>query len=248
MLTKVLHLFLFHPSSVEDAHVERIGTRVRYRASDGVELASWWIPATAPRRRTVVYFHGNAATASDCWWWAQELAAEGADVLLAEYRGYGQSAGTPSARGIGLDAEAAIRYLREERGVPMRELVVHGQSLGGAAAMVALSGPASDAAGGVLESTFTSLHDMARAVVGLPLSRIVRDAYALDSATAAPLVRAPILHLHGEADEVIPFALGEALDRLLPHSTFLRIAGGTHNLVDENARREIRKFVAERVP
>src|SRR5262249_58687814 len=132
---------------------------VDYLADDGVRLSAWWPPARGARRRTLVFFHGNAETASDGWAWADALADRGTDVLLAEYRGYGHSEGSPSARGIERDAEAAIRYLRDEQHVPLSELVVHGQSLGGAAAFAALAGPANDCAGAVIESTFSSLHD-----------------------------------------------------------------------------------------
>lgn len=246
MLTWVLHLLLFHPPSAESPDVARIGgERVRYQTSDGVTLSSWLVPARGERRRTVVYFHGNAATASDCWGWADVLAAEGSDVLLAEYRGYGQSEGSPSARGIERDAEAAVRFLLDERGVSPDRLVVHGQSLGGAAAIAALAGPGADAAGGVIESAFTSLHDMSRAVIGLPLSWIVYDAYGLDSAARAPGIRPPILQLHGDRDEVIPFRLGEGLREQLHPRRFVRVPGGAHNLVDPMVEREILAFIAE---
>ncbi len=249
MLTSLLHLMLFHPPSGESDDVARIGgERVRYRTSDGVTLASWLVPARGERQRTVVYFHGNAASASDCWGWADVLAASGSDVLLAEYRGYGQSEGSPSARGIERDAEAAVRFVLEERGVTPERLVVHGQSLGGAAAVAALAGAGSGAAGGVIESAFTSLHDMSSAVIGLPLTRMVYDAYGLDSLARAPSVRAPILQLHGDRDEVIPFRLGEALrDRLRPRR-FVRVRGGAHDLSEPEVEREILAFLAEVTP
>jgi fermentation-respiration switch protein FrsA (DUF1100 family) len=245
VLDWVLHLFLFHPSRHEAPEVARIGERVTYPARDGTRLSSWWVPSRTPARRTLVYFHGNAATASDLWGWAAILAAHDTDVLLAEYRGYGESEGAPTAHGIEHDAVGAIDYLVRERHVPLDRLVVHGQSLGGAAAITALAGPAQGAAGGVIESTFTSLHDMASAVIGLPLSRVVPDAYALDSYARAADVRAPILHVHGDADEVIPFPLGERLrDRLRPRR-FVRVPGGHHNLDDPHVTEEVLAFLDE---
>ena len=84
---------------------------------------------------------------------------------------------------------------------------------------------------------------------GVALTRVVPDAYALDSAARAPNVRTRILQIHGDADEVIPYALGEALHRRLPEGArFVRIAGGTHNLFDEASEREIDAFVREVVP
>lgn len=246
VLSYFLQLMLFHPSREEAREVERLGERVTYRSSDGVRLSSWLVRARTPRRRTLVYFHGNAATASDCWGWAAFLADRGTDVLLAEYRGYGQSDGRPSAAGVELDAAAAVRFLLEEERVPSAELIVHGQSLGGAAAISVLAGPAREAAGGVVESSFTSLHDMARQVVGLPLTYLVPDAYHLDSAARAPRIRAPILQLHGDQDEVIPYAIGERLRDALSPRRFVRVPRGTHNLVDVDE--EITRFLEEVAP
>lgn len=248
MLTAVLRAFLFHPSRDEAAEVNRVGQRVHYATDDGVRIAAWWVPGRGEVRRTVVSFHGNAATASDLWAWADAIAGGGTNVLLAEYRGYGASDGEPSARGIERDAEAAIHYLLRERRVPIATLVVHGQSLGGAAAIAALAGPASGAAGGIVESTFTSLHDMARVVVGLPLTRLLPDAYALDSAARAPSVRVPILQFHGDADEVIPFQFGRRLAARFPRARFVAIPGGSHNLADPEMMRAIAAFLDEVVP
>jgi fermentation-respiration switch protein FrsA (DUF1100 family) len=249
VLSYTLSLLLFHPPREIGRDVERVGgERVSYVTSDGVRLASWLVPARGARRRTVVYFHGNAGLASGCWGWAAALADRGADVLLAEYRGYGESEGSPSAAGIERDAEAAVHYLLEERRVSPRALVVHGQSLGGAAAVVALSGPARDAAGGVLESTFTSLHDMGRAVIGLPLTYLVPDAYYLNSAARAPRLRAPILQIHGDRDETIPFSQGERLHNLLRPRRFLRVPGGTHNLNEPGVDEAIVRFIEEAAP
>ncbi len=248
VLSSLLHAFLFHPSAQEAPEVERIGERVSYRAADGVRLSGWLVRAQGPRRRTVISFHGNAGTASDRWPFGAWLASRGSDVLLAEYRGYGQSEGSPSARGIEADADAAVRFLLEERGVQPGELVVHGQSLGGAAAISALAGRASEAAGGIVESSFTSLHDMARVVLGLPLTRLLPDAYALDSASRGSRVRAPVLQIHGDRDEVIPFAIGERLREALRPRRFVRVPGGAHNLRSDEAEGAIAAFLDEIAP
>jgi len=249
VLSYTLSLMLFHPSRGEGHDVARIGgERVTYVTRDGVRLVSWLVPARGERRRTVVYFHGNAGLASGCWGWAAWLAERGSDVLLAEYRGYGESEGSPSAEGIERDAEAAIRFLLEERHVSPRELVVHGQSLGGAAAIAALAGPAHDAAGGVIESSFTSLHDMGRAVIGVPLTYLVPDAYHLNSAARAPSIDVPVLSIHGDRDETIPLAQGQRLSELLRARRFVRVPGGSHNLGEPWVDDEIARFVAEVAP
>jgi hypothetical protein len=248
VLTGILSRFLFHPSRDEGDEIARVAERVEYLTSDGVRIRSWLVRSRTPRRRTVVYFHGNGGLAAGSAHWGQWLAARGSDVLLAEYRGYGASEGEPSAAGIERDAEAAIRYLLDVEHVPSRELVVHGQSLGGAAAIAALAGPARDAAGGVIESSFTSLHDMGRAVLGIPLTYVVSDAYHLNNLARAGEVRAPILQLHGDADDLIPFAQGRRLSEGLRSRRFVTIEGGQHNLASPRVPEEVRRFLEEVAP
>ena len=67
-------------------------------------------------------------------------------------------------------------------------------------------------------------------------------------ASRASSIRAPLLHLHGDRDEVIPYALGEALQGRLPNARFVRVRGGTHNLADPGATRAMLDFVEEVVP
>lgn len=248
VLTYVLSMFLFHPSRDEGEEIARVAERVEYVASDGVRIRSWLVRSRTPRRRTVVYFHGNGGLAAGSSHWGQWLADRGSDVLLAEYRGYGASEGSPSAAGIERDAEAAIRYLLDVEHVPPRELVVHGQSLGGAAAIAALAGPARDAAGGIIESSFTSLHDMASVVIGVPLTYVVFDAYHLNNLARAGEVRAPILQLHGDADDLIPFAQGRRLSEGLRPRRFVTIEGGHHNLASPRVPEEAQRFLEEVTP
>jgi pimeloyl-ACP methyl ester carboxylesterase len=248
LLSSVLNMFLFHPRADDAPEIARVAERVRYTTDDGVRLSGFWTAARGERRRTLIFFHGNAETASDAWSWADAMADRGTDVLLAEYRGYGQSEGSPSARGIERDAEAAVRYVLNERQVPPSQLVIQGHSLGGAAAIAALAGPGAHVAGGVIQSTFTSLHDMARVVVGLPLTRLLPDAYALDSAARAPSIHVPIFHVHGDRDEVVPFELGQRLGSLFPSERFLRVEGGTHNVMDPRVTNEIIAFIEQVAP
>ncbi len=249
VLRFVLHTMLFHPQPAEDAAARALGAEpVTYRADDGPQLRGYWMPAVGPAQRTVVCFHGNAESASQNAGWAARLASQGANVLLAEYRGYGGSTGSPSARGIERDADAAIRYLTEERHVSLRSLVVYGRSLGGAAAIHVLSGSAQEARAGVLHSTFTSLHDLATNMLGVPLTRLVVDGWALNSVAKAPRVRAPIFQAHGDSDTLIPYRIAEQLHAAFPphpSSHFLNIEGGTHSSYEQSTYDAIETFIRD---
>jgi uncharacterized protein len=175
-------------------------------AEDGVRLHAWYLPPPGEARWTVLLAHGNAGNISHRLDRTVFLQSRlGAAVLLFDYRGYGRSEGSPDEEGTYRDARAAHRWLVEEKGVPPERLVLFGESLGSAVALdLALSRPCRAL---VLESPFASVPAMARAVYPfLPLWPLVRTRY--DNEAKAPGLRVPLLVLHGERDEVVPFAQG----------------------------------------
>lgn len=125
----------------------------------------------------------------------------GVTALLFDYRGYGLSEGSPDEEGIAADALAALDRLAELSGLPPERLVLHGKSLGGAPAVRAA---ARRGAGGlVLESAFTSAVDLGRHHYPfLPVAWLIED--RLDAASGLSKVSAPILILHGKADDIVP--------------------------------------------
>lgn len=186
------------------------GRDVSLRAADGVRLHAFHVGSERPEpgRRTVLYLHGNAGNLAGRSEVLEYYAALGVDVLGLDYRGYGQSEGTPSEAGLYADALAAYDWLAA-RG-PASQIVVLGESLGG--------GPACELAsrrpvgGLVLLSTFTNVPDMAaRTFPFLPVRYLVRTRF--DNLAKLARIEAPKLIVHSRRDEVIPFAMGEQLAR-----------------------------------
>jgi fermentation-respiration switch protein FrsA (DUF1100 family) len=132
----------------------------------------------------------------------------GFSVLVFDYRGYGKSEGSPNEKGVLLDARAARAWLAKRTGVAEREIVLWGESLGGG---VAVDLAARDGARGlILESTFTSLPDVAAVHFRfLPVRLLMRS--RLDSLNLIGQYKGPLLLSHGTADEIIPYALGQQL-------------------------------------
>jgi hypothetical protein len=194
-------------------------------AEDGVLLDAWFLPAERPAA-TVLVCHGNAGSIAQRLWLARAYLAMDCSVLLFDYRGYGRSTGRPSEAGTYRDAEAAWRHLVETRGVDPERLILHGESLGGAVALeLATRRPA---AALVLESAFTSLPDLgARLYPVLPVRWLSRIRY--DNSARVPGLRMPLLVIHSPADEIVPFADGQALFDAAPGpKEFLATSGG-HN-------------------
>lgn len=180
---------------------------VEIPTEDGQRLHGWWIPAPAPSLGHVLLCHGNAGNVGDRVLHARLLVGAGLDVLLFDYRGYGRSTGSPDEQGTYRDARAARAALLRQPGTDASRLVYLGESLGGAVALaLALESPPR---GLVLQSTFTSVRDMGRLHYPFVPAALVPDAYP--SLRRVRELRAPLLVLHGDSDDIVPLSHGQAL-------------------------------------
>jgi len=192
---------------------------------DGVRIHAWYVAAGRPRAM-LLWSHGNAGNIASRVDIASALAARGLDVLAYDYRGYGRSDGSPSEAGVSLDAEAAYDHACGS-GLPV---IAFGESLGGAVS-IALAG-VRPCAGVAVVSTWTTLRDVARRHYG-PLAAIVGNRF--DSLARIAAVSVPLLVVHGDADDIVPFELGERLFAAAREpKRFLRVAGAGHNDVLEH--------------
>jgi uncharacterized protein len=183
-----------------------------------------YFPA-AKDRRTVVVFHGNGETVFDGLTLAEVLMSRGLGVMLVEYRGYGLTYGDPPTEAsLYADGEAAMKYLAKA-GVPNERIAVWGFSLGTSiASEMARRGHGARL---TLVAPFTSMVEMGNHVVPiLPASLIL--AHRLDTYGRAKDIAQPTLVVHGDADEVVPFAMGERIAKALPHGQFRPVPGGHH--------------------
>jgi len=199
--------------------------RLKLTAADGAQLAAWFVPAPAASH-TILFCHGNAGNISDRLDGVKRLQRLGYSVLIFDYRGYGDSGGSPTEEGTYLDADAAWRHLTDERGVPPESIILFGESLGGA---VAIHQAAREAPGAlVVESTFTSLVDVARVHYPfLPVGLLLRHRYP--SIDLVGRIRCPKLFIHAREDELIPMHNARRLfDAALSPKEFLETPGG-HN-------------------
>jgi pimeloyl-ACP methyl ester carboxylesterase len=180
------------------------------------KLHGWWIPNPGTRR-LLLYLHGNGGNISANLEHAVRMRNLGTSVLIMDYRGYGRSNGRfPSESRVYEDAETAWQYLVRERNVSPSDIVIYGHSLGGAIA-IELASHHPEAAGLITESTFTSIIDMARnerAYSWLPVGLLVRQNFA--SIAKVPLIRMPILFIHGTGDEIAPYRMSEQLYNAAP--------------------------------
>ena len=227
MWNRLLDRLIFHPRRGVDVALQQHATdgqEVFLDTEDGVRIHAFLIPS-AGASRALLFLHGNSGNASLRLPNAAALASLGTEVLLLDYRGYGLSEGKPTEPGVYADARAGLRHLIDERGFPEERVVVFGRSLGGAMAVdLAQDRPL---AGLIVESTFTSIPDMARTILP-PAAPLVPNRF--DSLGKIDRLRAPLLAFHGDRDEVVPYALGRELFEAAPEpKAFETLVGAGHN-------------------
>jgi fermentation-respiration switch protein FrsA (DUF1100 family) len=194
----------------------------------------------------VLIAHGNAGNLTHRAHLLSSMRAQGAASMVFDYRGYGKSDGSPSEQGVLADARAARAWLAQRTGVAEAEIVMFGESLGGGVAVDLAA--ADGAAGLILLSTFTSLPDVAAKVYPwIPVRLLMRT--RLDSLSKIGNYDGPVLQLHGDRDEIVPFELAEKLFQAVrdPDKRFVTLRGGTHNTTPPRAFDEALAAFIERL-
>jgi fermentation-respiration switch protein FrsA (DUF1100 family) len=219
---------VYHPLRALEATPAHYGLDfedLHLTAEDGVSIHAWFIPAPEARG-TLLICHGNAGNISHRLQAIQFYRSLGLDVLIFDYRGFGQSGGRPSEKGTYRDARAAWNYLTETRGIPPRRIVVFGRSLGGPIA--ARLAQEEEPAALWLEATFVSIPTLAAQLYPyLPVKWLCRFRY--DALEAMRQARCPVLVAHSAADEMIPFSHGCRLFVAAPEPKEFIDLSGSHN-------------------
>ncbi|MEO6724786.1 MAG: alpha/beta hydrolase, partial [Blastocatellia bacterium] len=189
---------------------------------------------TQPATATVLYCHGNGGNLTNVSWIGAELARQGFDMLLMDYRGYGHSDGSPvDEQMLNADGEAACDYLLKQRGVKPEKLVLYGSSLGTTVAIDVASRRVCGAL--IIESGLSSASDMGQhSLPMLPRWLHFLGVNRFESARKIAQVKCPVLVLHGTNDATIPVVQGRALYAAANQpKRLLLVEGGSHNLAGE---------------
>ncbi|KAF2877810.1 BEM46 family protein-like protein [Massariosphaeria phaeospora] len=177
---------------------------------DGESLSAFYIRANKQHSRnvTMLMFHGNAGNIGYRLPIAKILVNElGCNVLMLQYRGYGLSSGAPNEKGLRIDAQTGLEYIRQRHELRGSRIVLYGQSIGGAVAigLAAKNQKQGDIAGIILENTFTSIRKLIP--TAFPPARYLTPLchQLWPSEETLPQIRGiPILFLSGLKDEIIP--------------------------------------------
>ena len=218
--------------------------------ADGRQLAAYDVVprgtgSRASDRPTLLVLHGNADSVVGRVPWMDALCAGTRErVFVLEYSGFAGNPGRPSAEDIEQDALAAFDHL-VRAGTPAGQIVLYGESIGGAAAIYVAT---QRQPGGLMtQSTFASVASMARRQFGwLPLLPVLVRG-ELNNEQRAPSVRCPWWLIHGEADRIVPIEEGEALLRAAPEAEMHRMPRTGHNDVFLMGRPRLFDEIGDRI-
>jgi uncharacterized protein len=227
-------------------------------AGEAVEhIHAWWWPAPggSPDAPAILYLHGARWSLTGQLFRIEELRDFGFSVLAIDYRGFGKSDGdTPTETSAYEDAHVAWNWLAARQPDPGRRYI-YGHSLGGAVAVdlaASLTGAGGataetpPAAGLIIESSFTTLEDMAKSLTypWLPVGILLTQKF--DSMSKMAKVRVPVLIVHGAADRFVPVRFSEALYQAATGpKKLLLIDGATHNNSMRTGALQYRHALAE---
>lgn len=245
---------IFHPWSYEENWLLEVEERypdreaVEIETADGLTLRGLWRQGE-PEAPAIVLFQGNAGNITGREWWLELVPPEGWSALIFDYRGYGRSEGSPSEPGLYRDVEAVVDFVEER--TSGADLYYHGRSLG--TVMASRAAFHKQPAGIILDSGFPDAVSMSRTI--LPIPRIEKmlnvELNTLEHLRQAEEEWGEIRKfvIHGRADQIVPFYLGERLYEEIspPKESWFVEGAGHNNLVqvagEENYAREIRKFL-----
>lgn len=216
---------IFMPQPLPAAHRFAFGTDVHETWVDvpGARLHALHLQLPAPAG-LVFFLHGNAGNLDG--WFADVgfYRRAGHDLFMPDYRSYGKSSGRIDSEAQ-LHADVRAAWAAVAPRYEGRPRVIVGQSLGAALAASLAAEVQPDAL--VLIAPYESGRALAAEYYPWVPQALLR--YPLRTDAALARVTAPVWLIHGDADDVIPFAHSERLQRVAPHATLVRVRGGGHN-------------------
>lgn len=210
--------------------------------TDGIKINAWYI-APSDKNITVVFCHGNGGNLTFYEKIIGLLKEKGYGVLAIDYRGYGKSEGKPNEQGLYTDLRSAIKYLREHKNTPEKDIVLWGLSLGGAV-VAQIARENENFRGVVLQSTFTSIEDMASAVLhkayfgvksdytryfSHKLIKLLPIFQKFETKNKVQDIKSALLIAHAVPDNIVPVMMSRELAQINKEANVFISEQGGHN-------------------
>ncbi len=184
--------------------------KVKISTKDNIELLGWYHKKNLKNFKTLVFFHGNAGTLENRIHKLNHFEDMNINFLIIAWRGFSGNNGKPTEQGLYDDGKSAIDWLIK-KGVNEKNIILYGESLGtGVATHLAQD---KDFAAVILETPFTSMADAAKTFYPfIPVRILLKDKF--ENYKKIKNINSPILVMHGEKDQIIPFFMGKKIYEL----------------------------------
>jgi len=225
--------FFYFPTHDQPATPDRWGFAyedVNFQSADGTKLHGWFLKAKSTKPKgTVVFSHGNAGSLGHHLGFVMWMAEAGYQVFMYDYRGFGKSGGALNRNGMVQDVKAAFFYVSGRKDVQKGKIISYGHSLGGAKSVAALAEMRPDGLKAiVIDGTFSSYQSMAKLAVGDLGTELISDELSPKD-FISKITATPLLIVHGQKDQIVPFSQGKQLfDLANEPKTLFEVKEGTH--------------------
>ena len=186
-----------------------------------------------PAAPTILFFHGNGEIAPEYDDIAQMYKQQNINFIIADFRGYGFSNGTPTAENTQRDAppvlDYVLRYLKKENYIG--PLILMGRSLGSVSVLELAQRYPKDFRGLIIESGFANEEPLFRLFGMTPEQVEFKIEDGFQNGAKISRYQGPLLVIHAEQDHIIPFSQGEELLNLCPskNKKLIAIPNANHN-------------------
>ena len=234
---------MYHPqeNNYSGDKIEVEIEKVRIQTTDNISLLGWFHKKDLKKFKTIVYFHGNAGSLENRIHKLNHFKNMDVNFLIIAWRGFSGNNGSPTEKGLYEDGKSALNWLFD-KGVEERDIVIYGESLGtGIATHLSQN---KNFGGLILETPFTSMIDAAKIFYPyIPVSLLLKDKF--DNKSKINNINAPILVMHGEADQIVPFFMGKKMFEIANEPKYSYFTKHDNHMMefDENLVKALKSFL-----
>ena len=206
--------------------------KVKIPTQDGLNLLGWFHEKEIKKNKTILFFHGNAGSLENRIHKLNHFRDMSVNFLIIAWRGFSGNEGKPSETGLYEDGESAIKWLIK-KGVDEKNIIIYGESLGtGIATHLSQN---RNFAGVILETPFTSMIDAAKKFYPyIPVGFLLKDKF--ENKDKIKNVRSPILIMHGEKDQIVPFEMGKKIFEMANEPKYSHFTKYDNHMMEYNEK------------
>ena len=204
--------------------------KVKIVTEDNIDLLAWYHNKDINKFKTILYLHGNAGSLENRIHKINHFEDMNINFLLLSWRGFSGNKGEPTEQGLYQDARSAVKWLIKQ-GVFEENIIIYGESLGtGVTTEIAQN---RNFAGIILESPFTSMVAAGKSKYPIfPIRLLLKDRYESDKKIKN--IKSPVLIMHGEQDNIVPFWMGEKMFELANEPKYSYFSKYDDHMMDFN--------------